>query len=129
MNGKVVTEVAHPSYPPEREFIVPCDCVGACECLFVSEWDDGEGNENWQTFEFYSSYRQDGWRQRLTAAWFSLRGKRPYYHAIVTTPEQGIKLAEWLLEKTNMRGRVAVRFEDSTSPLDTLPASRSAPHP
>jgi hypothetical protein len=92
------TQIAEPRVGAERQLIVPCDCVGACECLFVAEWDEGEGNENWQSFEFYSSYRVDTWRQRLKAAWLSLRGKQPFYHDIVTTPEQGRELGEWLLE-------------------------------
>lgn len=97
------TELAEPRVGADRQIVVPCDCVGACQCLFVSEWDDGEGNENWQSFEFYTSYRQDNWRQRIKAAWASLRGKGSYYHCIVTTPEQGTKLGEWLLAKTKDR--------------------------
>lgn len=92
-------EIAAPSFNPDREIIIPCECAGACELLVVGEWDDGEGNENWQSFDFYTSYRTDKWRFRIKAAWESLRGKKPYYHAIVISPEQGDKLAKWLSDK------------------------------
>lgn len=97
------TQIAEPQVGPDRQIIIPCNCIGACECLFVSEWDEGEGVEGWQSFEFYSSYRQDTWRERFKAAWTSLRGKGSYYHVIVTTPEQGRELGEWLLAKTASR--------------------------
>jgi hypothetical protein len=101
--GAVDTKIAEPRTGPERKMIVPCDCVSTCECLFVSEWDEAEGVPGWQSFEFYSSVREDGWRQRFRAAWWTLRGKGAYYHALVTTPEQGRELGEWLLSKTHGR--------------------------
>ncbi len=99
------TEIAHPRFGGDREFELPCDCVGRCECLFVAEWFYEGGNADLQSFDFYSSHRVDYWRARFRAAWAALRGKRPYYHAICSTPEQGRELGEWLLAKTDGRGQ------------------------
>lgn len=89
------TQVAMPRCPGERTIIVPCDCAGSCSALFVAEWDDpGEGSTTF--IEFYASHRDDTWRQRIKAAWAAVRGKSPYYHDIVVTPDQARLLGEFL---------------------------------
>ena len=97
------TEIAEPRFGGDRQFEVPCDCVGRCNILFISEWSNGDGEPGEQYFAFYSGHREDTWRQRVRSAWLTLRGKGGYYHCICSTPQQGRQLGEWLLAQTEGR--------------------------
>lgn len=93
------SEIAEPRYRGDRIIEVPCDCAGSCSIMLVSEWDGDEEFPEHTSIDFYVQHREDTWRQRLKAAWASLRGKGGYYHGIVTTPEQAEQLGAWLLNR------------------------------
>lgn len=86
-------------FPEERRLEIACSCVGRCSVLFIAEWDGDEYAPPQTTFDFYTSGREDTWRQRIRSAWRTLRGKGGYYHGIVMTPEQAEELGAWLLNR------------------------------
>jgi hypothetical protein len=96
----VVTETIEAGdWPRDRRLEIACSCVGRCSVLFIVEWDGDEYEPPQTSFDFYTSGREDTWRQRFRSAWRTLRGKGGYYHGIVITPDQAEQLGSWLLNR------------------------------
>jgi len=94
MASMIGAKQAAPHPHGDRSLTLPCDC--GCQIVVISEW-LGEDDALDEAFvEFYTSYRQDGWRERIKQAWATLRGK-PYYHCVAWNEDQLTLLKEWLI--------------------------------
>lgn len=100
----------------KRRLMLPCDCVGTCTVLVVSEWESSDELPEETYFELYEHIRAQGrWRDRLRVAWAVLRGREPYTHgtAFIDT-DKLVQLRDFLTDCLSDVARTAPREQQNT---------------